>query len=207
MLEENKIKSVNLQRVRRFLDLRLTTINIMKQIKVKDKTFEVSIPAETLHREIVRVASEINRDYEGREPIFLPVLNGSFIFAADLLREVCLPCEISFIKLASYQGTQSTGTIREVIGLAQDITGRDVIIVEDIIDSGLTMAHMIETLQKHNPASIKVCSLLVKPAALKVQVPIHYRAMDIPNDFIVGYGLDYDGFGRNTKDIYTLISD
>ena len=179
----------------------------MKQIKVKDKTFEVSIPAETLHREIVRVASEINRDYEGREPIFLPVLNGSFIFAADLLREVCLPCEISFIKLASYQGTQSTGTIREVIGLAQDITGRDVIIVEDIIDSGLTMAHMIETLQKHNPASIKVCSLLVKPAALTVQIPIHYRAMDIPNDFIVGYGLDYDGFGRNTKDIYTLISD
>ena len=179
----------------------------MKQIKVKDKNFEVSIPAETLHREIVRVASEINRDYEGREPIFLPVLNGSFIFAADLLREVCLPCEISFIKLASYQGTQSTGTIREVIGLAQDITGRDVIIVEDIIDSGLTMAHMIETLQKHNPASIKVCSLLVKPAALKVQIPIHYRAMDIPNDFIVGYGLDYDGFGRNTKDIYTLISD
>lgn len=207
MMAENKIKSVNLQRLRRFLDLRLTTINIMKQIKVKDKTFEVSIPAETLHREIVRVASEINRDYEGREPIFLPVLNGSFIFAADLLREVCLPCEISFIKLASYQGTQSTGTIREVIGLAQDITGRDVIIVEDIIDSGLTMAHMIETLQKHNPASIKVCSLLVKPAALKVQIPIHYRAMDIPNDFIVGYGLDYDGFGRNTKDIYTLISD
>ncbi len=207
MMAENKIKSVNLQRLRRFLDLRLTTINIMKQIKVKDKTFEVSIPAETLHREIVRVASEINRDYEGREPIFLPILNGSFIFAADLLREVCLPCEISFIKLASYQGTQSTGTIREVIGLAQDITGRDVIIVEDIIDSGLTMAHMIETLQKHNPASIKVCSLLVKPAALKVQIPIHYRAMDIPNDFIVGYGLDYDGFGRNTKDIYTLISD
>jgi hypoxanthine phosphoribosyltransferase len=177
----------------------------MNRIKVKDKTFEVSIPAEELAREVRRVAAEISRDYAGREPLFLPVLNGSFIFAADLLREVDLPCEISFIKLASYQGTQSTGEIREVIGLAQDITGRDVIIVEDIIDSGLTMAHMIETLERHNPACIRVCSLLVKPAALKVDVPIHYRALDIPNDFIVGYGLDYDGFGRNTKDIYTLV--
>ena len=179
----------------------------MKRIQVKDKTFEVSIPAAALAREVQRVATEITRDYAGREPLFLPVLNGSFIFAADLLREVDLPCEISFIKLASYQGTQSTGEIREVIGLAQDITGRDVIIVEDIIDSGLTMAHMIETLQRHNPASIRVCSLLVKPAALKVEIPIDYRAMDIPNDFIVGYGLDFDGFGRNTKDIYTLVKD
>lgn len=178
----------------------------MKQIKVKDKTFQVSIPAETIAHEVTRVAAEINRDFAGREPIFMPVLNGSFIFAADLLRQVDLPCKVCFIKLASYQGMQSTGEIREVIGLAEDITGRDVIIVEDIIDSGITMAHMLETLQNHNPASISVCSLLVKPDALKVAIPIHYRAMDIPNDFIVGYGLDYDGFGRNTKDIYTLIS-
>ena len=178
----------------------------MKQIKVKDKTFQVSIPAETIAHEVTRVAAEINRDFAGREPIFMPVLNGSFIFAADLLRQVDLPCKVCFIKLASYQGMQSTGEIREVIGLAEDITGCDVIIVEDIIDSGITMAHMLETLQNHNPASISVCSLLVKPDALKVAIPIHYRAMDIPNDFIVGYGLDYDGFGRNTKDIYTLIS-
>jgi hypoxanthine phosphoribosyltransferase len=177
----------------------------MKQIKVKDKTFQVSIPAETIAHEVTRVAAEINRDFAGREPIFMPVLNGSFIFAADLLRQVDLLCKVCFIKLASYQGMQSTGEIREVIGLAEDITGRDVIIVEDIIDSGITMAHMLETLQNHNPASISVCSLLVKPDALKVAIPIHYRAMDIPNDFIVGYGLDYDGFGRNTKDIYTLI--
>lgn len=177
----------------------------MKQIKVKDKTFQVSIPAETIAHEVTRVAAEINRDFAGREPIFMPVLNGSFIFAADLLRQVDLPCKVCFIKLASYQGMQSTGEIREVIGLAEDITGRDVIIVEDIIDSGITMAHMLETLQNHNPASISLCSLLVKPDALKVAIPIHYRAMDIPNDFIVGYGLDYDGFGRNTKDIYTLI--
>ena len=134
----------------------------------------------------------------------MPVLNGSFIFAADLLREIPIPCEVSFIKLASYQGTCSTGEIREVIGLMQDITGRHVIIVEDIIDSGLTMAHMIETLKQQNPASISVCSMLVKPDALKVKVPIDYCCMEIPNDFIVGFGLDYDGFGRNTRDIYTL---
>ncbi|MBO4800285.1 MAG: hypoxanthine phosphoribosyltransferase [Bacteroidaceae bacterium] len=177
----------------------------MKKIQVKDKSFAISIPEAEILKQVQRVAAEINRDFAGREPLFLPVLNGSFIFAADLLREITLSCEVSFIKLASYSGVRSTGEIREVIGLASDITGRDVIIVEDIIDSGLTMAHMIETLERHNPASISVCSLLVKPDALKVQIPIHYRAMDIPNDFIVGYGLDYDGFGRNTRDIFTLV--
>ena len=176
----------------------------MKKLQVKDKSFVVSIPEAKILEQVRRVAGEITRDMEGREPLFLPVLNGAFMFAADLLREVTIPCEISFIKLASYAGTHSTGAIREVIGLAKDITGRHVVIVEDIIDSGLTMAHMIETLEKHNPASISVCALLVKPDALKVEVPIHYRCMDIPNDFIVGYGLDYDGFGRNTRDIYTL---
>lgn len=177
----------------------------MEKLQVKDKTFAVSIPAAEIQKQVRRVAAEINRDMAGRKPLFLPVLNGSFIFAADLLREVTIPCEVSFIKLASYQGTHSSGTIREVIGLANDITGRDIIIVEDIIDSGLTMAHMIETLKRHNPATISVCSLLVKPDALKVEIPIHYRCMEIPNDFILGYGLDYDGFGRNTKDIYTLV--
>jgi len=176
----------------------------MKKLQVKDKSFAVSIPEAKILEQVRRVAGEITRDMDGKEPLFLPVLNGAFMFAADLLREVTIPCEISFIKLASYAGTHSTGAIREVIGLAKDITGRHVVIVEDIIDSGLTMAHMIETLEKHNPASISVCALLVKPDALKVEVPIHYRCMDIPNDFIVGYGLDYDGFGRNTRDIYTL---
>ncbi len=179
----------------------------MEKLQVKDKTFAISIREAEIQKEVRRVAAEINRDLAGKEPLFLPVLNGAFIFAADLLREVTIPCEVSFIKLASYQGTQTTGAVREVIGLAKDITGRHVVIVEDIIDSGLTMAHMIETLEAHNPASISVCSLLVKPDALKVQVPIHYRCMNIPNDFIVGYGLDYDGFGRNTRDVYTLVKD
>lgn len=176
----------------------------MKELQVKDKKFAVSIPEAELQKEICRVAAEITKDMQGKDPIFMPVLNGSFIFAADLLREIPIPCEVSFIKLASYQGTCSTGEIREVIGLMQDITGRHVIIVEDIIDSGLTMAHMIETLKQQNPASISVCSMLVKPDALKVKVPIDYCCMEIPNDFIVGFGLDYDGFGRNTRDIYTL---
>lgn len=177
----------------------------MEKLQIKDKSFAVSIPEAEIQKQVRRVAAEITRDMEGKRPIFLPVLNGAFIFAADLLREVKIPCEISFIKLASYQGTQSSGQIREVIGLAKDITGRHIVIVEDIIDSGLTMAHMIETLRLQRPASISVCSFLVKPNALKVEVPIHYRCMDIPNDFIVGYGLDYDGEGRNTRDIYTLI--
>lgn len=179
----------------------------MEKLQVKDKSFVVSIPEAEIQRQVRRVAAEITRDMEGKHPLFLPVLNGSFIFAADLLREVPIPCEVSFIKLASYQGTQSSGEIREVIGLNADITGRHVIIVEDIIDSGLTMAHMIETLQTHNPATISVCSLLVKPESMKVEVPIHYKCMEIPSDFIVGYGLDYDGDGRNTRDIYTLVKD
>lgn len=179
----------------------------MEKLQVLDKTFAISIPEAEIQKQVSRVAAEITRDLAGKSPLFLPVLNGSFIFAADLLRQIPIPCEVSFIKLASYQGTQSTGHIHEVIGLNADITGRHIVIVEDIIDSGMTMAHMIETLQAQNPASIKVCSLLVKPEALKVRIPIDYCAMEIPNDFIVGYGLDYNGFGRNTKNIYTLIKD
>lgn len=174
-------------------------------IQVKDKTFAVSIPQEKIISEVKRVAGEISRDYVGREPVFLAVLNGSFVFAADLLREISLPCEISFVRLASYQGVSTTGEIREIMGLNIDITGRPVVIVEDIVDTGLTMAHMLETLKKHNPSSVDICTLLLKPGKLQVDLDIRYCCMQIPNDFIVGYGLDYDGFGRNTKDIYTLI--
>ncbi len=177
----------------------------MQTIRVKDKTFAVSIPEAQILAQVDRVADEINRDYAGREPVFLAVLNGSFIFAADLLRRIALPCEISFVKLASYQGVQSSGEIREMIGLNTDITGRPVIVVEDIVDTGLTMAYMLETLRHHNPASIDVCTLLLKPDKLQVELDVRYCAMHIPNDFIVGYGLDYDGFGRNVRDIYTLV--
>ena len=176
-----------------------------KTIQVLDKTFAVSISAEELEKEVKRVASEINRDFTGSQPVFLSVLNGSFIFAADLMREVELPCEISFVKLASYQGTNTTGNIREVIGLNIDITGRPVIIVEDIVDTGLTMAHMLETLKRQNPSSIDICTLLLKPTKLQVKLDVRYCCKQIPDDFVVGYGLDYNGFGRNTKAVYTII--
>ncbi len=176
----------------------------MQQIQVKDKCFSISIREAEILEQVARVAAQINKDYEGKEPLFLAVLNGSFMFAADLLKEITLPCDISFVKLASYQGVNTSGTIREVIGLNQDITGRPVIILEDIVDTGLTMAHMLETLQAQNPASVDICTLLLKPEKLQVELDVKYCCMQIPNDFIVGYGLDYDGFGRNSRDIYTL---
>ena len=179
----------------------------MQTIQVKDKTFSLFIPEEKILREVKHVAMQINKDFEGKEPVVLAVLNGSFIFAADLLREVNVPCEISFVKLASYQGVNTTGEIREVIGLSVDLTGRPVIIVEDIVDTGLTMAHMLEELKKQNPTSIDICALLLKPGKLQVELDIKYCCLQIPNDFIVGYGLDYDGYGRNTRDIYTLVKE
>lgn len=177
----------------------------MDTIQIKDKRFAVSLPEAEILKQVKRVAAEINRDLDGEEPLFLAVLNGAFMFAADLLREVTLPCEISFVKLSSYSGTASTGNVRELIGLNCDITGRPVVIVEDIIDSGLTMQHMLEYLKQFNPKSVDVCTLLVKPNNLKVDIDIKYACLEIPNDFIVGYGLDYDGFGRNTRSIYTVV--
>ena len=177
----------------------------MQTINVKDKSFSLFIPEKEILKEVKRIATQINRDYAGKEPVFLAVLNGSFIFAADLMKEVKLPCEISFVKMASYQGVNTTGQIREVIGLNVDLTDRPVIVVEDIVDTGLTMAHMLEVLKKQNPASIDICTLLLKPGKLQVDLNIRYCCLEIPNDFIVGYGLDYDGYGRNTRDIYTLV--
>ena len=143
---------------------------------------------------------------EGKNPLLLAVLNGSFVFAADLMRMLTIPCEISFVKLASYQGTTSTGVIKEVFGINEDLNGRTVIIVEDIVESGLTMKRMIETLGTRNPESIHICTLLLKPDRLTVPLNVEYAVMEIPNDFIVGYGLDYDQQGRNLRDIYTLSS-
>lgn len=143
----------------------------------------------------------------GKNPLLLAVLNGSFMFAADLMRMITIPCEISFVKLASYQGTTSTGEIKEVIGINEDLAGRTVIIVEDIVESGLTMKRMIDTLGTRNPESIHICTLLLKPEKLKINLNIEYAAMEIPNDFIVGYGLDYDQQGRNLRDIYTLVEE
>jgi hypoxanthine phosphoribosyltransferase len=143
----------------------------------------------------------------GKNALLLAVLNGSFIFAADLMRMITIPCEISFVKLASYQGTTSTGKIKEVIGINEDLSGRTVIIVEDIVETGRTMRRMIESLGTRGPESIHICTLLLKPEKLEVPLNIEYPVMEIPNDFILGYGLDYDQQGRNLKDIYTLVEE
>lgn len=177
----------------------------MNTVTIKDKTFKTFIPEEEILKSVKAVAEKINKDMAGKNPLFLAVLNGSFMFAADLMRNITIPCEISFVKLASYQGTTSTGKIKEVIGLNEDLTGRTVVIVEDIVDTGCTMKRMIETLGTRGPESIHVCTLLFKPGKLKVPLNIEYVAMEIPNDFIVGYGLDYDQQGRNLRDIYTVI--
>lgn len=179
-------------------------MHAMGIVKIKDKVFETSILEEEIKRRVKAVAEQINKDMAGKNPLLLAVLNGSFIFAADLMRELTIPCEISFVKLASYQGTTSTGKIKEVIGINEDLTGRTVIIVEDIVESGLTMKRMIESLGTRNPASVHICTLLLKPDRLQVPLDVEYVAFSIPNDFILGYGLDYDQQGRQLKDIYKL---
>lgn len=176
----------------------------MDTIKINDRQFTISIPEEKILKEVERLAAQISRDLEGKNPLFLCVLNGSFVFAADLFRRITIPAEISFVKLASYEGTASTGVIKEVIGLSENITGRTVVIVEDIVDTGCTMSKLIDDLGTRAPEAIHICTLLLKPEKLKVDLDIEYVALEIPNDFIVGYGLDYDGFGRNLKDIYTV---
>ena len=175
-----------------------------KEIKIKDKTFITSIPEETILKRVRQVAETISRDYQDKNPLFLAVLNGSFVFAADLMRDISIPCEISFVKLASYQGTMSTGQVKEVIGINEDLADRDVIIVEDIVETGTTLKRMIETLGTRNPASVEICSLLFKPERLKTDLSLKYVAFEIPNDFIIGYGLDYDQQARGLRDIYTL---
>lgn len=177
----------------------------MNTIKIKDKNFTVSIPEAKILQEVDRLAAQISRDLEGKNPLFLGILNGSFMFAADLFRRITIPAEISFVKLASYEGTNSTGVIKEVIGLSENISGRTVVIVEDIVDTGCTMKNLLENLGTRSPESIHVCTLLLKPEKLKVSLDVEYVALEIPNDFIVGYGLDYDGYGRNLKDIYTVV--
>lgn len=176
-------------------------------MRIKDKKFAVSIPEADILREVSRVAGEINRDLDGKNPLFLSVLNGSFMFTADLLKRITIPCEVSFVKLASYQGVASTGVVKEVIGINEDLCGRTVVIVEDIVDTGITMQRLLETLGTRRPKEIHIATLLLKPDKLKVNLDIEYVAMRIPNDFIVGYGLDYDGLGRNFKDIYTVVSE
>lgn len=176
----------------------------MDIIQVKDKTFKPFISNETLQENIARVAKQMDEELAGKDPLFIGVLNGSFMFIGDLMKALTIPCEITFIKLASYEGTSSTGTVKEIFGLSESVEGRTVVILEDIVDTGRTMERLISDLKAKNPAEVKIASLLVKPEAIVCDVTVDYTVMEIPNNFIVGYGLDYDGYGRNLKDIYVI---
>ncbi len=178
----------------------------MNKIQVDGKDFEIFLESETISKKTRLIGIQLNVDYENRCPILIGVLNGSFVFMADLLKEIDIACEIGFIKIATYKGTSSTGTIKEAFGLPDDLQDRDVIIVEDIVDTGFTLSYILEKVKAQNPASVQVCSLLFKPAALKSPIPeLTYVGFEIPNEFVVGYGLDYNDLGRNLKDIYRAI--
>lgn len=177
----------------------------MSTIKVHDKEFISYITSGEIEKQVARVAAEINRDYRGKKPVFIAILNGAFIFAADLFKQITIEAEICFIKLASYKGVKSTGKVITAIGLDVDLYGREVIIVEDIVDTGKTLFQFLPQLEHHHPASLKIASLLHKPEAMMHPIKIDYLGFTIPDKFVIGYGLDYDGLGRNIKEIYQLV--
>lgn len=177
----------------------------MENITLLDKEFRPLIPAAEIDRVISFMAARMNRELQGTAPLFLSILNGSFMFSSDLIKQITIPgTEISFVKVASYSGTSSSGEVKELIGLKEDIEGRTVVILEDIIDSGRSMKHLLEYLQGKKPAQIIVATLFYKPNAMQFKVTVDYRGFDLENDFIVGRGLDYEGLGRNLPDLYIL---
>ena len=177
----------------------------MNIIQVHDKKFIPYLSAAQIQEQVQRIADEINNDYKGKRPLFLAILNGAFIFAADLFKNVTVPSEISFIKLASYKGIKSTGQVITSIGLDADLHNRDVIIIEDIVDTGKTLHQFLPQLYHQQPASLKIAALLHKPGAMVHPIKIDYLGFTIPDKFVLGYGLDYDGLGRNIKEIYQLV--
>ncbi|MBN2766878.1 MAG: hypoxanthine phosphoribosyltransferase [Paludibacteraceae bacterium] len=177
----------------------------MNNIQIKDKEFALSIPENEILAAVKKVGEAINNDLNGTNPLFICVLNGAFMFAGDLMKTINIPCEITFVKLSSYDGIYTTGTVKEIIGLNESVVDRNVVVVEDIVDTGITMERILSSLNAKGAKSIHVATFLQKPDALQRDIQIDYIAMKIPNDFIVGYGLDYDGYGRNLKDIYTVV--
>jgi hypoxanthine phosphoribosyltransferase len=176
----------------------------MSTFKVLDKEFIPYLSEAAIQEKITELALQLNQEYAGKKPVFLSILNGSFLFTADLFRQINIETEICFIKLASYKGTTSSGNVITAIGLDANVNGRDIIILEDIIDTGKTLHHYLPQLESQQPASIKIAVLLNKKEALQFPVKVDYACFDIPNKFVVGYGLDYDGYGRNTREIYQL---
>jgi hypoxanthine phosphoribosyltransferase len=178
-----------------------------KRIKVLDLTFETSITEETIQKEIGRIAEQMNRDLADKNPIFLGILNGAFMFASDLFKQISIPCQITFLKLASYEGTKTTGTVKQLIGINQDLKDRTVVLLEDIVDTGITLDTILRQLSGYEPKEILVATMLHKPEALQKDVRLDYVGFEIPNEFVLGYGLDYNGYARNLPEIYTLVKE
>lgn len=174
-------------------------------ITLHNKAFRPYLSAADLAAAVARLAARLSADYAGRRPLFVVVLTGGFMFAADLLKRFTGDCEIVFIRVASYEGTGSTGQVQEIMGLREDVQGRDLILVEDIVDTGTTLHHLLPVLQVKNPASVEIAALFFKPASLRHALTLNYIALEIPNDFVVGYGLDYDGLGRNLPEVYVAV--
>ncbi|MBK9191211.1 MAG: hypoxanthine phosphoribosyltransferase [Crocinitomicaceae bacterium] len=174
------------------------------KIRLHDKDFVPYLSETEIDKAVTSIADQINKNFQDKKPLFLAVLNGSFMFTSDLMKKIEIDCELSFVKLASYHGTQSSGEIKELIGLSDNIYNRHVIILEDIVDTGTTLGHLMEVLKTHDTASISIATLLLKPDVFKKKYPLHFVGMEIPNKFVVGYGLDYNESGRNLKAIYQL---
>jgi hypoxanthine phosphoribosyltransferase len=177
----------------------------MKEIQILDKKFREIIPEVAVKKRVDEMARQINIDFAGKDVVFLGILNGAFLFAADLFRRVEIQSRISFVKLASYKGTSSSGTIKELIGWNEDIKNKSIVIVEDIVDTGHTLERIVEELVMRKALEIRIATLLFKPEAYTKEIPLDYVGFEIPNDFVVGYGLDYDGYGRNLPSVYSLI--
>lgn len=177
----------------------------METIQVLDKQFRKSIPSEKIQERIVNMADSLNKDLQGKEVIFIVVLNGAFMFATDILRKISLACKISFLKLASYQGSNSSGTIKQLVGINEDLSNKTLVILEDIVDTGNTLNSIIKQLNAFDPKEILIATLLYKPEACQFQFDLNYIGFTIPNQFIIGFGLDYNGLGRNFEDIFTII--
>ena len=177
----------------------------MKEIRILDKTFREFIKEETIQLRIEELARQVNKDLAGKDVVFLGILNGAFLFAADLFRRINIEARISFVKLASYEGTSSSGTIKELIGWNEDIKNKTVVVIEDIVDTGNTLERIVDELLIRKASEIRIATMLYKPKAYKKKIPLDYVGIEIPNNFVVGYGLDYNGYGRNLPSIYTLM--
>jgi hypoxanthine phosphoribosyltransferase len=177
----------------------------MKQITVNNKPFELFLSSELIQEKVNELGLTLSKSLKDKNPLFLGILNGCFMFASDLFKQITIDAQITFLKLASYQGSKSTGSVKQLIGLNQSITGQHIVILEDIVDTGITLEHILNQLSGYKPASIQIVTLLFKPESYLKKIPIDYIGFEIPNDFIVGYGLDFDGYGRNSKDIYKIV--